>query len=589
MKNALYSLIIFVILLLTGCADAGEDQHVFSGEVVTLNASNSTPDLNGQIVQYEWKQLNLKTSSVASLSDRFAITPTFTAPDVTTLTELVFKLKTEEHYACRQSGTTQKCRKNVTYDVVSVFLEPSEEDSDPTTFSVHGFISDFNDTPIINAQVQIGTQNTITDANGLYRLDAIAPAEHIAVNITHPDYFANSRIIAVSNSDVSLDMKLGSANTTHTFSALTGATLSDRRRGASVVLPANGYVDINGNPYSGDVTAKMSYYDITTRSGRAAFPGSFEALEGSEVFPIKSFGFMNIELSDSHGEALNLAVGKKAKLTISIIIDLSTPLEEPTWWYTGNALELPSTIALWYYDMNKGYWIEEGETKGSIYTSYSGEVSHLTTWSLAIKGAPAQLSGCVEDTNATRIEDAQIQLSYLNWDSRIISSKTNGMFSIDTILAQKDLTLSATKKIGNSWFYGEYPESIRLKEREKQTLSQCIVLQETALPNGTITVRGNIIASDSFIAKGSISSGTVHLSEGTISGIKELAQADINSDGSFNITFQTTDNLLYILSATGPYYDQQLGIDLPFLGQEVFQLHESKTTYDVNVGVISAI
>ncbi len=55
MKNLLYSLTIAFTLLLTGCADAGEDQRVVVAGLVQLDGSESTPDWGGEIIKYHWK------------------------------------------------------------------------------------------------------------------------------------------------------------------------------------------------------------------------------------------------------------------------------------------------------------------------------------------------------------------------------------------------------------------------------------------------------------------------------------------------------------------------------------------------------
>ena len=82
------------------------------------------------------------------------------------------------------------------------------------------------------------------------------------------------------------------------FDSTEGATVT-QADGAKVELPAGGYIDANNSAYVGQVVVKMSYYPITTQSGRATFPGTFEGIEGNTTFPIQSYGFMNVELTDT--------------------------------------------------------------------------------------------------------------------------------------------------------------------------------------------------------------------------------------------------------------------------------------------------
>ena len=62
-KKALVSIFIFATaLFIAGCADAGSDQTVFSGDKVVLDGSGSTPRDGFKIVKYSWRQLRGKKS-----------------------------------------------------------------------------------------------------------------------------------------------------------------------------------------------------------------------------------------------------------------------------------------------------------------------------------------------------------------------------------------------------------------------------------------------------------------------------------------------------------------------------------------------
>jgi hypothetical protein len=59
-------------------ANAGSDQNVISGEIVTLDGSAST-DANGDALRYQWSLAAVPAGSKASLNDPAAVKPTFTA------------------------------------------------------------------------------------------------------------------------------------------------------------------------------------------------------------------------------------------------------------------------------------------------------------------------------------------------------------------------------------------------------------------------------------------------------------------------------------------------------------------------------
>ena len=69
-------------------ANAGDDQSVREGDVVTLDASASTD--NGTIVSYTWTQTVGPTVTIANAS---TVTTTFTVPDVNADTMLIFNVE----------------------------------------------------------------------------------------------------------------------------------------------------------------------------------------------------------------------------------------------------------------------------------------------------------------------------------------------------------------------------------------------------------------------------------------------------------------------------------------------------------------
>ncbi len=83
-------------------ADAGADQTVAAGEVVTLDGSLSH-DPNGDGLKYQWTQTS---GTNAALSDSHIASPTFTAPSGVTGSVLTFTLSVEDPAGLSANATT---------------------------------------------------------------------------------------------------------------------------------------------------------------------------------------------------------------------------------------------------------------------------------------------------------------------------------------------------------------------------------------------------------------------------------------------------------------------------------------------------
>jgi len=617
MKNILYSFIIVIALLLTGCANAGKDQTVNSGNTVTLDATASTPSVRGELKEYKWMQI--KGPRVTTLSNASSIQATFTAPTVTQDTTLVFKLRTIEYggrpnrfrsydtiniIVKATSGevdtqapvitlngaetitlnlgdqyneegasavdnidgtvdvnitgnviTTQEGNYTITYTAKDVAGNIATKERTITVKdtqvegpTVSGRVTDINGTAISGAIITIQGKRTSTDTNGTYSIDNIEPSERVSVDVLHPEYLANSRILVVGNEASTLDIKLGAPKATLTFASTAGGTVSQGT--ASVELPANAYVDANGTAYTGNITVNMSYYPITTRSGRATFPGTFEGIEGNTTFPIQSYGFMNVELTDPQGNVLNLDGNSTATLKFP----------------RDNTLNYQVTIPLWYYDKLQGYWVQEGEATVQDYSSYVGTVTHFTSWNLDAKGPRASFTGCVEDENGTRIKNAKVQFRSNNWDSYEVPTDENGSISVYNILAKTDLTFNAHKFQGYRLSSGTYPSKININEGENRVLDTCLVIKEQGDYSNLslVTVKGTMVDYQGNIA----SNAPIYV---TVSRGKTIYSGNTNIDGTFNFQFPIQDALTYTI---GNNFDGYL------YGKD-FTLQPNTTVYDV--------
>jgi RHS repeat-associated protein len=113
-------MMIAAALLVAGCADAGKDRRVVSGEEVVLDGSASSPDFGGEIKHYKWKQVS---GPKVLLEDNETLQARFTAPDVSQTKRLRFMLTTVEEGGYRSPWHSR--------DVVTITVDPREDTPKP--------------------------------------------------------------------------------------------------------------------------------------------------------------------------------------------------------------------------------------------------------------------------------------------------------------------------------------------------------------------------------------------------------------------------------------------------------------------------
>ena len=247
----------------------------------------------------------------------------------------------------------------------------------PITASVYGRLTDVNGEPIEGARVTAGTATTITDQEGLYRLDeARVGATFGYVTFEHPSYLHGSRTVyAQAGGTYRVDVELLSRTQTYPVSAADGGTVTLAGSEASVAFGPGAFAKTDGTPLtSGEVTVLAHYLDAADEATYRRMPGDLRALatgatSTTDFTLLTTFGMLAVELTDASGREVVLADGQTATLTMP---------------QSAEALaDAPATIPLWYFDEAAGIWREEGAAtlEGDAYV---GEVSHFTWWNCDI-------------------------------------------------------------------------------------------------------------------------------------------------------------------------------------------------------------
>lgn len=226
-----------------------------------------------------------------------------------------------------------------------------------------GTVVDQQNYPISGVLVKIGAQSTHTDNNGVFVLKDISTYEYFAyMTATKTGYILGSRAIAPTSGLNEIRIMMLPADIAGTVNS--GAT-------GSVSLPNGSKVTFDGDfktsaglPYSGPVQVVINHLDPTDIDFTEKMPGMlFARTEDEESRVLESYGMTNIELLGAAGEKLQPANSAQVEFPITASQQASAP----------------STIPLWHFDDELGYWIEEGfaTRQGN---KYIGNLAHFSWW-----------------------------------------------------------------------------------------------------------------------------------------------------------------------------------------------------------------
>jgi len=234
--------------------------------------------------------------------------------------------------------------------------------------TVLGTVLDEDGKPIVGAEVKVHGKIALTDESGVFKLEEIkVPENRCVMKAVKNGYFTAVRAVDPSQKDqLYAQFVMMKSEVTHSLEGAVGgkATLSN---GAEVDIPAKGLVNSSGEIYTGKINLVVRYLNPTSRGFGVVVPGGDMLAQRTNrsTSILYSYGILRVLLKSEDGEDLQIAPGKTSTITMPVQPD-----------QIANA---PATIPLWYFDEEKGLWIEEGyaEKQGD---RYIGTVKHFTDW-----------------------------------------------------------------------------------------------------------------------------------------------------------------------------------------------------------------
>lgn len=323
--------------------------------------------------------------------------------------------------------------------------DPSENTSSDANFSENfgasvsrdfiGQVVDGDNHPIQGVIVKIGTTSVQTDINGVFIINDASVHEKFAfITAKKAGYIDGSRSMVPTSGKNNVRIMLIQDTPLQTIQS--GVTSEVSIYSGTKVTFDGAFMDENGNAYSGAVAVSMFHLTPSDANIDKLMPGMLYAQnENGQAGVLETYGMMHVELKGSNGQKLQIATGHTAQITMRID--------------NSQLATCPSTIPLWHFDEENGYWKQEGSaTKNGNY--YVGNVSHFSWWNCDTFLSTTYLTVTVVDSNGNPLSNVGVSLvvNSTNFNSYIQYTDNNGQVS-GVIPANQNLSLNLSDNCSN--------------------------------------------------------------------------------------------------------------------------------------------
>lgn len=281
-------------------------------------------------------------------------------------------------------------------DKSSENTETTESATSDVQLVLKGIVTNTKGEPIPFVSMTTKEGDMKTDSLGEFILDnPIIEGDRYVVKFSKEGFydFIYSKELTDS-SEVSIILApRGNSNISRSISFLSGKGIVANINGMIVQIPSDAIAyDDTGEDFNGIVKMDMLYLNPDSLDFKRMMPGGdLLAIRTSlDTTSLISFGMVNVLLSDGYGRKLQLRKSSQAALTYPIPVSMQ-----------GCA---PDTMPLWYFDEQKGLWIEEGYSvkDGNV---YKGFVNHFTWWNGDQPEISAQVSLTITTENGIPIQN----------------------------------------------------------------------------------------------------------------------------------------------------------------------------------------
>ncbi len=213
-----------------------------------------------------------------------------------------------------------------------------------------GTVTDAAGAILSGATVSLNGESTVTNEFGYFFFRLSAPAPRYILNISHDGYALLSRVLF--NDFVGARFTLAKAQgfTVDPVKPIrVRQSLPGGRPGAELRLEPGSLVDAGGRVAAAPVTIYLSTFDLQDPIGRVPGNGGGVTAAG-EAVRVGTYGGVDVQIRDSHGNPLNLASDRSGLLLIPAA-------------FAANGGTPPASVPAWSYDQSTAAWQAAGSAR----------------------------------------------------------------------------------------------------------------------------------------------------------------------------------------------------------------------------------
>ena len=311
---------------------------------------------------------------------------------------------------------------------------------------INGTVKDTSGNALSGVRVTTSVATADTNSQGYFSLSNVSTTREVVI-FSQSGKMTTQRVVSLTAGQaVFVDAVMVPANTAQSVSATSGGTVSGNSAASSisgsVVIPGNSLtssVRVNGvlktMAVTGNVNVAVTPFDPTNTSIEA-FPSGFTGISSTgATVPFKTFGFVNVTITDASGNAVNLGSGKTATVKLGVATALQS------------AAATIGTIPLWFINTD-GNWQQEGVATWDAATKmFVGIVAHFSSWNCDMPYSTTYVTGKVVDANGVAVPNAEVRIKAADntWSSYGAYSKSDGTFGPIAVEAGVACQAYATK------------------------------------------------------------------------------------------------------------------------------------------------